>query len=365
MPPATRRFSKKYGAFKYTKSKGKKARMAAKRKASRRSKPRNSIIASHAPGGMTHSQMTYKGGSAKLGRGYNALSAVNTLVLQDRRNLTTYFGNQDANSLCILNSLPDLAQIANCVAKTNGISAQGGPIPPGGINAQKFMMEGVEANVTLTNQSSCPCIVDLYDVSVKINPTPSPVSYGDNNDVSSPIAAWRSGLNQTAQTIGPYPQAGAPSAIDPHMLLGVLPTDSPLFRDYYRINKRTTVEMGPTSTHVHRLVSTHKKVFDVLEVVTATAQSPVFLNWGPFTRHLFAVVRGNPVFDETITRAVTAPICVLVQISERYRYSVVSYGGGVWNYNTQYSTAPASGDTLKQYSISQPGVLSPPEVLVV
>lgn len=363
MPPATRRFSKKYGAFKYTKSKGKKARMAAKRKGNRRSKPRNSVIASHAPGGMTHSLTKYSGGSAKLARGYSQLSAPNTLLLQDRRFLSTTFGNQGVASLVIINSLQDLAQMANLVNKFNGIQTGGGSGT--GINAQKFLVEGCEATVTMTNQSSCPCVVDLYDVLVKANqPTPTSITFGDQYDVTNPINAWVSGLLQSNQTLGALPDAGSGTAIEPINMLGILPNDSALFRNYYRVLKRTTVEMGPTSTHLHKIVSTHKKLFDTQEVVSATAPIPMIINWGGYTRHLFGVVRGNPVLDETINRPISAPIVVLAQVTERYKYSVCSFGGGLWNYNAQYVTFPTPTDTLKQYSIQQPGVLSPPEVLV-
>jgi len=362
MPPATRRYSKKYGAFKYTKSKGKKAAMAAKRKGNRRGRAgaRNSVIKSHAPGGMTHSSMKYSGGKIALGRGYNQMSAPNTLVLQDRRQLIAAFGYQGRASLVVLNSIQDIVQISNLVNKTNGIVAAGGLQQGLAYNAQKFLMEGVEANITMTNQSSCPCVVDLYDIGVKVNPTPQSASL---YDVTFPINAWATGLNGSLQTLGAVPSASG----DPTFLLGTKPMDSALFRDFYRVNKLTTIELGPTSTHVHKVASSDKKLFDTQEVQSVYAGNVAGsqVNWSTYTRHVMAVVRGNPVWDQTITLPITAPISVLVQVTERYRYSVVSYGGGLFDYNPQYPIAqPAPTDTLTQYSIQSPGVLSPPETLI-
>jgi len=207
-------------------------------------------------------------------------------------------------------STADLKNIANTVPQPTSVAA--------GIQPVRFHVNSLLVEMTFANASSGTQILDLYDV-MYLQDTPRPDPSGAMYNVSTPLNAWSAGMVNQVGTAGLITNA--------IFLLGALPTDSELFRDFYKVVRKTSVVMAQASSHVHKLNIKHPRNFDLNEMSTNYLAKTGLAH---YTMATLAVVRGQPAYDpsSTVTTAMAPNIRCIV--TERYQYSWVQPAGSAW-----------------------------------
>ena len=318
----------------------KKAAPARKRQARKRvsrqpSQKSQRIISTSA--GSSSSKFMSKRRYARHGKNITALGAVNKYVITRGLNISGFDGRQTLAVIGQWGSLADIANVASTVPS---------PAPPSGtgINPTRFHLKSIVASVTMTNPTSTTIEVDLYDVVCRKDAPVFKTGYFGNG-VALPTTAWSSGmLQQAIQPSLPYPA---------EQYLGALPTDSQLFKDYYRVLKRTSVSMAQASTHVHHVNISFERDFDRGELQVQTDYLAQVANFSHFT---MAVVRGQPARDVTqstsYAMSTTVPILFVLSL-ENYQYSWLQSAGSFWSGTT---TLPPQGAVLDVLNLNTPTV---------
>lgn len=223
-------------------------------------------------------------------------------------------GYQGVYTLAQFNSMADTYNIALEIPSVATILAEA---------PSRFCMRSVTAEVSLTNTSSQPAWVDLYDVEVHHDiPISTAVS------VSTPGSAWKTGAS--LQSTDAFPPPGAGALISAYNLLGSRPTDSQLFKDYYRIKQKRTVLLQPNGLHVHHVTVSTGRQFDLHQIRTYNG---IMAGLAGYTVYTMAVLRGAPVKLAEEGSASTGNPIVRFVVSERYQFNYIFNNGSTMAYS--------------------------------
>jgi hypothetical protein len=113
----------------------------------------------------------------------------------------------------------------------------------------RLILEGVSALVQFANTGVGSCHLDIFDVASVRDSGAFTWTFGGGPTFSAtpldPVQAWRIGMaQQTAVNI----QSGAE-----YQMLMARPTDSKLFRDYFKVLQTKRLMLAPGSYHEHRI----------------------------------------------------------------------------------------------------------------
>jgi len=318
------------------------ARLATLGPAPRRAAPSRPVVT--LSGLQTYSNV-FHGSAKRLKRGLTQLGAPMNYVINKSGSripdATTWSGRQD----CILtgqwNSVQDIMNLSSLVPFLPSTAAGGAKLPT------RFHVKSLITETTFQNPSSGTLIYDIYDIVAKKDIPQSTVTTGFHN-VYDPVSAWQSGMiNQdTGPVVTNYP--------DPINYLGAKPSDSQLFKDYYRVIKKTSLVLQQNATHVHKVTLKIDRNFD-LNLIGTQVQ---YLNGlAGFTHYTMVVMRGMPTACAGAPPALdttTVPPSMRWVVSENYQFSYVQAQGAEWYGN--YYTPFVANSAINALQLNNPSV---------
>jgi len=174
------------------------------------------------------------------------------------------------------------------------------PVPvPVGNATRALYLDYTTADIHFTNASNASCTVDLYDIVCK-----------QDNDLTSPLTAWANGIAMETNGLA-----------NNYEILGVLPTMSQQFNEFFKIVKVTHVNLAAGASHRHNIMLKYRKQIREQRVKEN-------VNYAGISYFTMLVVRGVPISDKTgsdpaIREVSSAPIGidVVTQISAKFRYT--------------------------------------------
>ena len=179
---------------------------------------------------------------------------------------------------------------------------------------RQFVLESYRSEVQVANQTNVIAEVELYDCVLKRDlPTTNAITTG-NPAVPFALAASvidyiNKGMDMaTASPSGTYQASTYP--------YGASPYDSPLFKDYFKVVKRTVIEMSPGGVHQH--VVSLKPNCLIREDVTSTSTMFGLRGMTSFT---LVWIRPTAGFDVTSAGITTPQTQINVIQSVRYGFT--------------------------------------------
>lgn len=214
-------------------------------------------------------------------RNLERMGAVNNIVNQLQYTLTAVEGTQ-VNYAFGMFDTDQLRQIMN-------YSGTSGALP------KRMVVEGLTNEYTISNFTNAPVEVDIYDIVLKRDvyrsydfttsadtylPAPNPQSY------------WNQGLNS---------QAGVLTTATGSSIIGTSPTDSQLFKDWFKIVKRTTIMLPQAGAHRHIVSIKTNRLVDTMLLGNPESVSAL----KEYTKFMMVNVKGLPVWHTTPTAETT------------------------------------------------------------
>lgn len=199
----------------------------------------------------------------------------------------------------------------------------------------RAVVRGSLEEYLLSNSTNASCEVDIYDLKVSRDIL-NTMQFVANTFTYNVGFVADDYIQQGLLAQQGYDPASPPT-IFPGQLLSALPTDSRLFRDYFKIVKKTRVFMSPGATHKHTVKVGVNRFIDEL-----LANNSIRCTKGFATQTMF-VVRGMPVSIDTeppvdpLVAATTSSNRILLVRSQRLKYSWVADT----SYSSVFSTALA------------------------
>lgn len=136
----------------------------------------------------------------------------------------------------------------------NAIMAQIPPAAGPSSLTKQYIIESCVSEYLLTNSSLATLYVDIYDVVRKRDPGWSARQNDDGAPTANPVAAWSQGVSDEDVLASPDLTA--------YKNINSLPTDSRLFRDFFRVVKRTHISLAQGSTHRHHVALAPNRLLD-------------------------------------------------------------------------------------------------------
>lgn len=180
---------------------------------------------------------------------------------------------------------------------------------------KQLVVKSVEKVYTMTNNTNATMELDIYDIVLKKDVPKSQLVLSNGiyyTLLGDPWTYWKQGTLATegqASTFTPTPAE----------LLGVLPSDSPFFKDYFKVLQKKTVHLPLGSGHRHTVNLTPNWLVKESEMT-----SSVYNGLAGHTMYCMFVVRGFPVTDTSGALITTSAGNIAVVVSERTRYCFVS-----------------------------------------
>lgn len=169
------------------------------------------------------------------------------------------------------------------------------PVPAGNFT-RRMLLESYQRKTMFTNASSAGSILELYDIVTK-----------QDNDLDA-RNAWIDGI--TMETTLP---AGTP----PYNVLGVKLWHSQRFNEFFKVVKKTIVNLAPGASHQHAISLKPNLIIKEQRIREN-------VSYRGLTYFTIAVVKGVPVCDDAdVPRLVsTAPIKIdwVSEVSTKYRW---------------------------------------------
>ena len=218
-------------------------------------------------------------------------------------------------------SWQNFADCTNILSKVPGTSPSG-PAP------KQFVFESTTAEFLMTNSSLATLYVDIYDIVRKRDPgyyAGDPSQDPGNNPTRDPQNAWKYGVSDQSTA---FPDMAAWQNINS------LPTDSRLFRDYFKIVKRSHVALSQGSTHRHHVMLRPNMLVDS-ELVTRSNGDLTGL-----ATYTMIVAYGQPASVKTDAGAIvtTASGALDIVVAAREKYTYVQDNTVLWNVVDNLST---------------------------
>lgn len=209
----------------------------------------------------------------------------------------------------------DLQSIATRMPPTSG----------GALYTKQWIVESDIAEYLMTNSSLATMYVDIYDI-VRKRDAGYSVIKDDPSPTNSPDLAWSYGVSDEA--IEEQPNLSAWKQVNS------LPTDSRLFRDYFRVIKRTHVSLAQGATHRHHVALATNRLIDneLLQRGSGDLKG--------FAVYTMIVAYGQPCSVPTEANAIvtTASGKLDVVYSERIKYTFVQDNAVAWFRTDNLST---------------------------
>lgn len=208
---------------------------------------------------------------------------------------------------------------------------------------RQFVLESYRSEVQVANQTNVIAEVELYDCVLKRDlPTTNAITTG-NPAVPFALAASvidyiNKGMDMaTASPSGTYQATTYP--------YGSSPYDSPLFKDYFKVVKRTVVEMSPGGVHQH--VVSLKPNCLIREDVTSTSTMFGLRGMTSFT---LVWIRPTAGIDVTSAGITTPQTQINVIQSVRYGFTWAQDIANSLNYANGVAKDHAPGDVVRGFN---------------
>lgn len=176
--------------------------------------------------------------------------------------------------------------------------------PPGAYRTNRFVLESGICELLMTNSSLASCYVDIYDIARKRDANITEFAF-----TRDPLQAWIQGEFDTTQT-----------NLDAYKFLKASPFDSQVFKDWFKVVKRTRIELSQGASHRHSVLLKPNKLVD--------AALPNFVDgdYAGLTMYTLVVFYGQPasVPQEGAPAIVTTAQIALDTVStSRYKWTWV------------------------------------------
>lgn len=235
------------------------------------------------------------------------VGAPNFYVTNDSIQATCAEGFQDYGLSSIMNT-NDLKQIASYVTPS-GVSA----LP------KRFVLESATSEFMITNSTLATLYVDIYDIVRKRD------AEAGLGQTYNPGNAWNQGVTD---------EVGGPNY---YRTLNSLPTDSMLFKEYFKVVQRSHIGLAQGATHKHHVMLKPNKLINTALLNTKSVDEDLA---GYVVYTMFVVygqpcsVPGTPPVVTTASGALDIVKCV------RYKYTWISDSTTNWFSTDNLSSIP-------------------------
>jgi len=181
--------------------------------------------------------------------------------------------------------------------------------------AARSVILGATNEYLLNNSTETSATVDIYDITLKrdLQTQWEAIINGQSYiSAANPESYWDNGLliQQTVTT---------PPAIALKDVLNTVPTDSRLFNNYFKITKKTKVNLCPGGTHKHVVkIATNRLIDQLMPNVNMSGTLG-------FSTYTMFVVSGQPVYVTEGSGAgivTTSPLTLNVVYSYKVKYAI-------------------------------------------
>lgn len=177
----------------------------------------------------------------------------------------------------------------------------GGPIP-GTFKTNRFVIDSAQCELLITNSSLASSYVEIYDIARKRDANKTEFVATQN-----PLEAWKQGEWDATQ-----------GASSDYQFMRASPFDSQIFKDFFKVVKRTRVELAQGASHRHAVLLKPN------HLVNASLPQFVDGDYAGLTMYTMVVFYGQPasVTSETGPAVVTTAQIALDFVGcARYKYS--------------------------------------------
>lgn len=180
----------------------------------------------------------------------------------------------------------------------------------GGSQVRKYLLEQVTGEYLITNSTTSTAYVDIYDI-VRKRDEGAPEKNGFR-PTASPTNAWAQGV---------LDENGG-STPDVELTINSLPTDSQLFKDYFKVVKRSHIAMQQGATHRH-MVKLHPN-----QLVDSSLLDRSTGDLAGLTVYTMIVCYGQPISSSDPESGASATTTSMISLdivhAARYKYTWVA-----------------------------------------
>ena len=202
---------------------------------------------------------------------------------------------------------------------------------PTGTGVQRCVLESLQSEISMVNQTNATTELEIYDISLRRDlPLSNSLRLNNGNTytlIASPSSYWDKGTNAIANEADntlPYPSD----------IIGSSPFDSPFFKDYFRVKKRTQVVLPQGAHHKHIVLLKPNHLMDEVESQTGT-----MYGFKGLTMYSLVVIKGTPSTDTDAADApTTTPTLLACVQSFRYKFTWVQDETYTGSYTTNLTT---------------------------
>lgn len=209
------------------------------------------------------------------------------------------------------------AQGSNVLYPVGDINAMISTITAATTGSKRMVLESAQSEITFTNSSNASAEIELYDLVLKHDLSVAPtftVNSLPYSPVPFPESYWQQGTLAAEGAVGSTTPA-------PSTFIGSTPFDSVLFKDYFKVMKRTKVMLPQGGTHRHHVSLKPSKLID--QFMLSTAGAGIYALRG-LTQYTMITCKGVPISDTTLSTPTTASVLLDVIQSVRYKWTWVS-----------------------------------------
>lgn len=201
----------------------------------------------------------------------------------------------------------------------------------------RCVLESAQNQITFTNSSTASAEVEIYDLVLKKDLLVAP-NFTVNGQTYSPQAVpssyWNVGANASEGATGTQ----SPPASH---IIGSSPFDSLLFKDYFKVHKRTSVMLPQGATHRHSVLIKPSRLINQFEL---PGNSTGAFGMRGLTVFTMLVAKGVPISDTASTVPTTANVLLDCIQGIRYKWTWVADTSSTGYYQDTL-TSPVTADT--------------------
>lgn len=218
-----------------------------------------------------------------------------------------------------------------------------------GVKPYRYVLQSIIGNITMANASTAPIELEIYDLVLKRD-LPTNINISQNNinwnqgSVNFPDTMWKYFLGMN--------NGDAPTtlALSKAHNIGASPFDCSLWKNYFKVKKRTQVLLTQGGVHRHAVLMKPNKLLDSTmfnQGVSTDAQVLPSLNGlQGLTTYVMIVQKGFPVSDAAAAATVTTSSGSVCYVQDwRYKYTWVA-DNVMSAVNGDSLTTPAAGQII-------------------